>query len=119
MTCVQAQTEHYCITKAKAQTLEMCRGRHAFIWRPIRNSWLYMWGKSCPLFRVAPSSILYLRCRVWSYQFSLWRPGEGRKDGGKTVKATVHAFVWLEFDFGAARLRLTVTWALFTLQKKF
>ena len=67
-------------------------------------------GESWPLFGVAPPSILYLRCRVWSCQFSLWRPGGGRKDGGKTVKATVHAFLWLEFDFGVG-LHLTVTWS--------
>jgi hypothetical protein len=32
------------------------------------------------------------------------RPGHGRKDGGNTVKATVHAIclLWLEFDLGTA-----------------
>jgi hypothetical protein len=72
---------------------------------------LYM-GNNYPLFPVPSSIIFIFAMQGWILPIYLvWRARGGRKDGGKTVKATAHAFLWSEFDFGAALDRYMV-WTL-------
>jgi hypothetical protein len=69
--------------------------------------------KNYPFFPVVPLSIIFIFAMKGLVLpiYLVWRPGGGRKDGGKTVKATVHAFLWSEFDFGAA-LDRDMVWTL-------